>query len=82
MPDNRKYINPLGKEEEKQIADAFDAWVAELPQADKEIVRLHVFNVRAYMAPHRVMFGEQSAKVLVAAVYLQVHKTPEAEGKR
>ena len=82
MQDNRKYVNALDKEEEKKIADAFDAWVAELPQADKEIVRLHVYNVRAAMAPRRVMFGEQAAKVLVAAVYLQVHKTPETGAPR
>jgi hypothetical protein len=77
-----RYVNAVDKDEEKRIAETFDTWVAGLPQEDKEIVRLHVFNVRAALAPHKVMFGEQAAKVLVSAVYLQVHKTPEMAGKR
>lgn len=77
-----RYAKVLTKDEEYEVAQAFDEWLANQPQETKEIVRLHIFNLRAAMAPRRIMFGEQSAKVLVAAVYLQVHKNAEMRIKR
>lgn len=69
-----RYTNALSKEEETQTIAVFDAWLEGQPQETKEIVRLHIFNVRAAFSPRNVAFGEQSAKLLVAAIYLQVRK--------
>lgn len=70
-----RYAKVLTKDEEYEVAQAFDEWLANQPQETKEIVRLHIFNLRATLAPRRVMFGDQAAKVLVAAVYMEVRKS-------
>lgn len=71
---DRRYLNAIPQEEEAEIAAAFDAWLEVQPQETKELARLHIYNLRAALAPRRVAFGEQYAKVLVAAVYMQVRK--------
>lgn len=72
--DHVRYASVMTKEEEYEAAQAFDAWLEVQPQETKELVRLHIYNLRAALAPRRVMFGDQAAKVLVAAVYMQVRK--------
>lgn len=71
---DRRYLNAIPQEEEAEIAAAFDAWLDEQPQETKELVRLHIYNLQTALAPRHVAFGEQSAKVLIAAVYAQVRK--------
>lgn len=55
---------------ESAIAEAVDAWVETLPQADKEMVRLHLYNLRAKI--NHPGFGEKAAKCLLAVTYLEV----------
>ncbi len=69
-----RYPCAITQEQESIIVEAFDAWLAEQTQETKEIVRLHIYNLRAALAPRKVMFGESAAKVLIAAVYLEVGK--------
>lgn len=73
------YLHAISPDRETEVADAFDAWLEGQTQETKEIVRLHIFNLVAALAPRKVMFGEKSAKVLVAAVYLEVFKDQQAE---
>lgn len=69
MAQHREPTKRVSDELASLSADVFDEWVETLPQEDREIARLHVYNLRAALN-----LGEKAAKFLVTILYLEVAK--------
>ena len=71
-------VNGISPTEAHDKAKAFDAWLAGQPAAVKDTVEAHILTLKDKMPSH---FGPDSAKVLLAELYLTVRKFDQRLGR-